>query len=122
MTRLLYRHVLPVRTVLRRAQKARPGLHAEVPGMVWNTSGATWRPYPFSWVPAAGQRHATAAPGWRHGERVVALCGAGVAAVDSAQAWLWWTCPRCDVKAHELAGVPMPGSGPAVVSRWAGAR
>ncbi|WP_433870319.1 zinc finger protein [Saccharopolyspora sp. CA-218241] len=80
------------------------------------------QPYPFSWVPAGQRRHATRTPTWHGGAPITALCGAGVAAVDSAQAWLWWTCPRCDVKAHELAGVPMPGSSPVVALRWAGAR
>lgn len=73
-----------------------------------------FRPHPFSWVPAEGKRHATtdAKPryGYR-GTRVRTLCGRSVFAEDSDVAWLWPTWPGCNEGAHDLAEVPMIGSG-----------
>ncbi|WP_263254086.1 zinc finger protein [Saccharopolyspora rosea] len=70
-----------------------------------------YRPHPFSWVPADGQRHATAdvrpPGGFSTGLVVETLCGQQVQADNSDMAWLWETCPTCNVRAHELAGIPM---------------
>ncbi|GAA4862819.1 zinc finger protein [Saccharopolyspora cebuensis] len=85
-----------------------------------------YRPHPFSWCPAHEHRHATKAAKWHDGEQVTTLCGASVTAADTVLAWLWPTCERCDVHAHELAGVPMPPkprtSAKPVRRRSAGAR
>ncbi|GAA4876344.1 MULTISPECIES: zinc finger protein [Saccharopolyspora] len=61
-------------------------------------------PHPFRWQPGDGLRHATTNS---YGDRVTALCGASVSSDNSQTAWLWKTCPSCDVSAHELAGVPI---------------
>lgn len=75
----------------------------------------TFRPHPFSWIPADGYRHATAdkrpAGGWRNGEAVSTLCGdEDLAASLGTAAWLWETCSECNVRAHELAAMPVVGS------------
>ena len=74
-----------------------------------------FRPHPFSWVPADGQRHATTDAKPRYGYhaiRVRTLCDLRVLVDDSDVSWLWPTCPGCNEGAHELAEVPMIGSAP----------
>lgn len=71
-----------------------------------------FRPHPFSWIPADGQRHATVdqrpSGGWRNGELISTLCGnEGLEASLGTAAWLWETCSECNVRAHELAAVPV---------------
>ncbi|MEV0697236.1 zinc finger protein [Saccharopolyspora sp. NPDC050389] len=70
-----------------------------------------YRPHPFSWVPAAGQRHASTEsrpPGrFPTGMAVTVLCGEHLRADNSELAWLWSTCPLCNEKAHLLAGIPL---------------
>ncbi|GAA4864878.1 zinc finger protein [Saccharopolyspora cebuensis] len=67
-----------------------------------------YSPHPFHWVPGAERRHATKVSRWRCERTVGTLCGQEVAPADTVLAWLWETCPACDVAAHRLAGVPMP--------------
>ncbi|WP_168584997.1 zinc finger protein [Saccharopolyspora sp. ASAGF58] len=71
-----------------------------------------YRPHPFSWAPAAGQRHATTdqrpAGGWPDGAEITALCDRHVRPESGELAWLWPTCPECNKAAHVLAGIPMP--------------
>ncbi|MGI8308790.1 zinc finger protein [Saccharopolyspora hattusasensis] len=71
-----------------------------------------YRPHPFSWVPADGQRHASidARPGGGYptGVCVATLCGHQLIADNTDRAWLWETCPDCNAAAHVLAEVPMP--------------
>ncbi|GAA2796349.1 zinc finger protein [Saccharopolyspora taberi] len=71
----------------------------------------SYRPHPFRWVPAEGQRHATtdrlAAGGWSDGEAVTMLCGESVEVDNSVEAWLWETCADCNAEAHRMARVPM---------------
>lgn len=73
-----------------------------------------YRPYPFSWVPAAGARHASGEEkplgGWPDGTVVTTLCGQKLPSASGQLAWLWETCPACSVAAHKLAGVPMAGA------------
>ncbi|MEV0055987.1 zinc finger protein [Saccharopolyspora shandongensis] len=56
-----------------------------------------FQPYPFHWVPAAGQRHAStdARPsgGYPTGMEVATLCGCRLDADNSELAWFWNTCP-----------------------------
>lgn len=66
--------------------------------------------YPFHWVPAAGQRHASldAKPvgcAYPTGTQVETLCQQAVSADSSELAWLWGTCVECNRKARQLAGV-----------------
>ncbi|MGW5644489.1 zinc finger protein [Saccharopolyspora sp. NPDC003752] len=72
-----------------------------------------FQPYPFHWVPAAGQRHAStdARPpgGYPTGMEVATLCGCRLDADNSELAWFWNTCPGCNRSAHALAGVPLYG-------------
>lgn len=74
-----------------------------------------YRPHPFSWIPACGKRHASADTkplgGYPNGFVVATLCRHQLPADNSDVAWLWETCPECNVKAHELAGIPMPKGG-----------
>ncbi|SFS82313.1 zinc finger protein [Saccharopolyspora flava] len=71
-----------------------------------------YRPHPFSWVPAEGQRHATTDPKPRQGYdgvEVRTLCLKRVTVDNSDIGWLWPTCSSCNTGAHELAGVPAGG-------------
>ncbi|QIZ35436.1 zinc finger protein [Saccharopolyspora sp. ASAGF58] len=72
----------------------------------------TYRPRPYSWVPADGLRHAStdARPlgGYATGVVVETLCGHQLRADNTDIGWLWETCAGCNAKAHELAGVPIP--------------
>lgn len=72
------------------------------------------RSHRFSWQPGDGARHATADErpdrGRPVGTRISTLCGTQVLSDESVEAWLWVTCPRCNIEAHELAGIPMPGA------------
>ncbi|RKT82702.1 zinc-finger [Saccharopolyspora antimicrobica] len=69
-----------------------------------------YRPHPFSWVPAAGARHASAekrpAGGWSDGTTLTALCDQKIQAESGELAWLWATCPGCSKAARVLAGMP----------------
>ncbi|WP_312864254.1 zinc finger protein [Saccharopolyspora phatthalungensis] len=60
------------------------------------------------------QRHATPdqrpAGGWPEDAEVTALCNRRIRPESGELAWLWPTCPECDVAAHVLAGAPMVGS------------
>ncbi|GAA2776422.1 zinc finger protein [Saccharopolyspora taberi] len=66
-------------------------------------------PHPFHWQPGDGLRHATLETRPRGGftgeAQVETLCGASINVDDSAQAWLWATCPECNKVAHVLAGI-----------------
>lgn len=70
--------------------------------------------YPFRWVPADGQRHASTSPlpdyahSYPEGTVILTLCGTELIARTHAHAWLWRTCPDCDIKAHDLAGLTLP--------------
>ncbi|GAA4861873.1 zinc finger protein [Saccharopolyspora rosea] len=68
--------------------------------------------HPFHWVPAAGERHASqdARPygGYPEGRQVTTLCGQQLPAAVGDSPWLWGTCPTCNDRAHDLAGVPTP--------------
>ncbi|WP_190812664.1 hypothetical protein [Saccharopolyspora pogona] len=79
---------------------------------------ATYRPHPFSWTPGGGLRHATCderrSGGWRDDDKVTTLCNRPIRVDTSELAWLWDTCPDCNVAAHVLAQCPMP---PAVGAR-----
>ncbi|GAA4869546.1 zinc finger protein [Saccharopolyspora cebuensis] len=68
-----------------------------------------FRQHPFGWVPAAERRHVTRAI-WRDGDEIAALCGEVVVAVDTTESWFWGTCEPCNVEAHRIVGVPMPGA------------
>ncbi|MCI2421527.1 hypothetical protein MOQ72_29240 [Saccharopolyspora sp. K220] len=48
--------------------------------------------------------------GWPDGGVITVLCGEKVHVDNSPLAWLWETCPGCNVEAHALAGVPMAGA------------
>ncbi|KAA5830206.1 zinc finger protein [Saccharopolyspora hirsuta] len=66
--------------------------------------------YPFHWVPAAGQRHASLAEkpvgcAYPTGTQVETLCQQEVSADNSEVAWLWGTCAECNREARRLAGV-----------------
>ncbi|GAA4877282.1 zinc finger protein [Saccharopolyspora cebuensis] len=83
----------------------------------------TYEQHPFRWTPGAEQRHATLAPLRDHGAEVETLCGARIVVDRTELAWLRLTCEPCNVAAHEIAGVPMPGDGPEIVDgQIAGAR
>jgi hypothetical protein len=73
-----------------------------------------YRPHPFSWCPADGERHATTDKrppgGWPNGTEIRALCGKQVHSANFVEAWLWTTCADCNIEAHELAGVPFAGA------------
>lgn len=68
----------------------------------------TYHPHPFTWCPGSGARHAANHIAPQHGGQFEALCGQLLTADRRAEAWFWSTCPPCDARAHELAGVPMP--------------
>ncbi|MER7013299.1 zinc finger protein [Saccharopolyspora sp. NPDC000359] len=65
-------------------------------------------------MPADGKRHASTDPHppgasiYLDGVEVTTLCQLTVEVSTSDTAWFWPTCPDCNVKAHELAGCPMP--------------
>lgn len=64
--------------------------------------------HPFRWLPAEGERHATAevrlAGAYATGDQVASLCGLSVLAAEGTEiAWLWPTCPDCNTAAHRLA-------------------
>ncbi|RKT88494.1 zinc-finger [Saccharopolyspora antimicrobica] len=75
-------------------------------------ASSVFQPHPFHWVPADGQRHASADPHppgasiYPDGTEVTTLCGQELAAEASDTAWLWGTCPVCDVAARRRAGMP----------------
>ncbi|MCI2424021.1 hypothetical protein MOQ72_42140 [Saccharopolyspora sp. K220] len=73
-----------------------------------------YKPHPFHWVPAEGARHASVdertGSTYVDGTEVGTLCGHRLAADNSTPAWLWDTCPDCNVHAHALAGVPTAGA------------
>ncbi|MEV4734695.1 zinc finger protein [Saccharopolyspora sp. NPDC049426] len=69
-----------------------------------------WRPHPFHWVPADGQRHASHGR-VADGDSSRMLCGEYAVAFYGVTAWLWATCVTCNIAAHELAGVPMVRAG-----------
>ncbi|WP_093148377.1 zinc finger protein [Saccharopolyspora antimicrobica] len=72
----------------------------------------TYQPHPFHWVPADGQRHASADPHplgasvYSSGADVTTLCERTVEADVSELAWLWATCADCNAAARVLAGLP----------------
>ncbi|MDA3644529.1 hypothetical protein LZ318_23130 [Saccharopolyspora indica] len=72
-----------------------------------------YRPHPFSWVPAEGQRHASSdqrpAGGWPDDTEVTTLCSQQVRAATGDLAWLWPTCAACNTEARKLAGFPAAG-------------
>ena len=63
--------------------------------------------HPFHWVPAEGQRHASAGAqppgGYPSGASVRTLCEQELRADTGELAWLWGTCPPCNKQAHVLA-------------------
>ncbi|MCI2418758.1 hypothetical protein MOQ72_15055 [Saccharopolyspora sp. K220] len=66
--------------------------------------------YAFHWVPADGQRHASTDErpcgcSYPTGTQVMTLCWREVVADNSELAWLWATCPDCDIEVRRLAGV-----------------
>ncbi|PRW64235.1 zinc finger protein [Actinopolyspora mortivallis] len=69
-------------------------------------------PHPFTWVPAAEQRHVSRdpvpPPGMEFPDGVVVstLCGREVTSATGELAWLWTTCPSCDDAAREIVGAP----------------
>ncbi|ASU79847.1 hypothetical protein CDG81_18045 [Actinopolyspora erythraea] len=69
--------------------------------------------HPFTWVPAANERHASKDPvsqgriQYAEGQSVTTLCGQMVEACDNELAWLWWTCPTCDDETRAIVGVPL---------------
>ncbi|MEB3368904.1 zinc finger protein [Saccharopolyspora mangrovi] len=68
----------------------------------------SYRPHPFTWCPSEAARRATAQMAPRDGEQFETLCGKLGTADRSDVAWFWPTCPECDRRAHEIAGIPMP--------------
>lgn len=69
--------------------------------------------HPFTWVPGARERHASTtnpATGrsFATGTCVTTLCEREVIADNDMLAWFWTTCPTCNAKAHELAGLDLP--------------
>lgn len=69
--------------------------------------------YPFHWVPAAGQRHASldekpCGSAYQSGTQVRNLCRQDLPADNSDVAWLWQTCGDCNTEARLLAGVTPP--------------
>ncbi|GGI80879.1 hypothetical protein GCM10011581_17810 [Saccharopolyspora subtropica] len=80
-----------------------------VTGAYWEDT-MPYRPHPFSWVPAVGQRHASTdakpAGGYPTGMTVQTLCGHQLIADNTETAWLWETCPECNAAARVLAGLP----------------
>lgn len=70
-------------------------------------------PHPFTWVPAAGQRHASTDPlpsGSGHeypaDVTVRSLCGREVVSASGELPWLWLTCAECDDEARAIVGAP----------------
>ncbi|MEV6234802.1 zinc finger protein [Saccharopolyspora shandongensis] len=66
--------------------------------------------YPFHWVPAAGQRHASlderpCGCSYPTGTQVLTLCLQQLSADDSELAWFWDTCSECNREARRLAGI-----------------
>ncbi|MEV0085278.1 zinc finger protein [Saccharopolyspora sp. NPDC003752] len=74
--------------------------------------GATYQPHPFHWVPADGQRHASAdkhPPGasiYPDGTEITTLCEQSLTAETSDTAWLWGTCPDCNAAVRTRVGLP----------------
>ncbi len=71
--------------------------------MVW--------PRPFTWVPAAGHRHASSddKPPSREfppDTNVATLYGRVVVSAAGDLAWLWPTCGDCDEQARALVAMP----------------
>ncbi|WP_443204464.1 zinc finger protein [Saccharopolyspora sp. 5N708] len=68
--------------------------------------------HPFHWVPAQDQRHASLdrrpGGGYPTGMSVRTLCDQQLTAENTELAWLWLTCPDCNIEAHRLANVPFP--------------
>lgn len=66
--------------------------------------------HPFTWVPAADERHASVDPAPAHaypaGQEIARLCGREVIAEVGDYAWLWPTCADCDRRAREMVGAP----------------
>ncbi|MFR9731859.1 zinc finger protein [Saccharopolyspora sp. MS10] len=64
-------------------------------------------PYPFRWIPAAGERHATTdsapGPGLPPAGSAATLCDRQVVVAHGEQAWLWPTCRACGAAVHPLA-------------------
>ena len=64
--------------------------------------------HPFHWVPAQGERHASADPrpsgGYPAGLTVSTLCEQEVPAEVGEVAWLWNTCATCNAEARRLVG------------------
>ncbi|MHA6801974.1 zinc finger protein [Salinifilum ghardaiensis] len=69
-------------------------------------------PYPFTWVPAEGHRHASRddvpPPGreFPPDMSVTTLCGRQLTTATGEVAWFWPTCFDCDERVRPLAGVP----------------
>ncbi|MDA3644948.1 hypothetical protein LZ318_03800 [Saccharopolyspora indica] len=67
-----------------------------------------YQPYPFHWVPAAGQRHASTdrrpegALAYPTGTSVATLCREQVVADNTEIGWLWPTCDGCNTEAHRI--------------------
>lgn len=72
--------------------------------------------YPFHWVPAAGERHASAdrrpegALAYPTGTSVGTLCRERLSADNSEIGWLWPTCDGCNAEVHRLAREVSTGS------------
>ena len=73
-------------------------------------------PHPFHWVPAGGQRHASADPlpaschSYPAETTITALCGANLRAETSAEAWLWAGCADCRAATHEMSSTSPPAT------------
>ncbi|MDA3624906.1 hypothetical protein OU415_05625 [Saccharopolyspora sp. WRP15-2] len=63
--------------------------------------------YPFHWVPAEGERHASLdsrpGGGYPTGMEVSTLCRKQLSADNSEVGWLWSTCRDCNLTAHRMA-------------------
>lgn len=66
----------------------------------------------LTWVPGAGQRHASTASSPHPSHEfpaeinVSTVCGREVTSATGELPWLWPTCPDCDSETRRLAGVP----------------
>ncbi|MFI0468513.1 zinc finger protein [Saccharopolyspora sp. 5N102] len=71
--------------------------------------------YPFHWVPADGQRHASLdsrpGGGYPTGMSVSTLCERELPADNSDLGWLWSTCGDCNAEAHRIAGTRADANG-----------
>lgn len=65
-----------------------------------------YSPHPYRWRPGTELRHATTDQPTA-GQEFTALCGAEETADTSDMAWLRPTCTTCNVRAHELVGLPV---------------